>query len=93
MVDPGAVDTLSARRGGRVVRVLSVPWRGLVGERMSLPEMLLERYPELTHARWRRGGLFVRLGGWCLGHATVAGITLGRTVWLAPRVPLETELL
>ena len=68
-------------------------WRGLVGTRMTLPEPLLERYPELTDARWRRGGLFVRIGGWCLGRATVSGITLGRTVWLAPRVPLEPELL
>ena len=35
----------------------------------------------------------MRVGGWCLGTATVAGITLWRTVWLAPRVPLEPTLL
>ena len=93
MVDPGTDDALSGRHRGRVARALSVPWRGLVGVRMSLPTALLERYPELARARWRRGGLFVRIGGWCLGRATVAGITLGRTVWLAPRARLEPELL
>ena len=93
MVDPGTDDALRGRHRGRVVRAMSVPWRGLVGVRMSLPTALLERYPELAHARWRRGGLFVRIGGWCLGRATVAGITLGRTVWLSPRAGLEPELL
>lgn len=53
----------------------------------------MARYPELRDARWRRGGVFVRVGGWFLGAATVAGITLWRTVWLAPRVPLEPTLL
>ena len=93
MVDPGADDALSAHHAGRVARALAAQWRGLVGVRMSLPAALLDRYPELAHARWRRGGLFVRIGGWCLGRATVAGITLGRTVWLAPSAPLEPELL
>jgi hypothetical protein len=60
---------------------------------MTLPPALLARYPELADARWRRGGLPVRVGGWCLGRATVAGITLGRTIWLAPRAPLAPELL
>jgi hypothetical protein len=68
-------------------------WGVLFGERMALPAELLRRYPELGQARWRRGGLPVRVGGWCLGRATVAGITLGRTVWLAPSAPLEPELL
>ena len=35
----------------------------------------------------------MRIGGWCLGRATVSGITLGRTVWLAPGVSLAPELL
>ena len=65
----------------------------LVGHRMTLPPALLARYPELAEARWRRGGLPVRVGGWCLGRATVAGITLGRTIWLAPQAPLSPELL
>jgi hypothetical protein len=60
---------------------------------MRLPASLLERYPDLAHARWRRGGLPVRIGGWFLGRATVSGITLGRTVWIAPGVSLAPELL
>ena len=67
--------------------------RLLFGERMALPPALLRRYPELGQARWRRGGLPVRIGGWFLGRATVAGITLGRTVWLAHGAALEPELL
>lgn len=65
----------------------------LIGAPIELPGELLSRWPELHHARWRRGGIFVRVGGWCLGTATVAGITLWRTVWLAPRVPLDPTLL
>jgi hypothetical protein len=65
----------------------------LLGRPMTLPVPLLERYPELAEARWRRGGLAVRIGGWCLGRSTVSGITLGRTVWLAPMAPLAPELL
>jgi hypothetical protein len=72
---------------------VSAVWRVLAGAAMPLPAPLLARYPELAHARWRRGGMFVRVGGWCLGRATVSGITLGRTVWLAPSVPLAPELL
>ena len=77
----------------RPVSVVLALWRGLVGSRTTLPAPLLARYPELAGARWRRGGLFVRIGGWCLGRATVSGITLGRTVWLAPHAPFEPELL
>ena len=65
----------------------------LIGSPMTLPDSLLARYPELAIARWRRGGLPVRVGGWCLGQSTVSGITLGRTIWLAPHVPFDEELL
>lgn len=65
----------------------------LVGTPMSLPAPLLERWPELRGARWRRGGLPLRIGGWCLGRSTVAGITLGRTIFLAPHESLDPELL
>ena len=65
----------------------------LVGEPLELPAVLLERFPELADARWRRGGLFVRIGGWCLGTSSVAGITLWRTVWLAPGVHPRPHLL
>jgi len=93
MVDSGTDHALSEGRESRRHGSVSMLWRSLVGARMTLPGPLLARYPELAGARWRRGGLFVRIGGWCLGRATVSGITLGRTVWLAPHAPLEPELL
>jgi hypothetical protein len=65
----------------------------VVGRAESLHGALLAAYPELAEARWRRGGLPPRIGGWCLGVSTVAAITLGRTVWLAPSTPLHPELL
>jgi hypothetical protein len=54
---------------------------------------LIARYPELARARWRRGGLFVRIGGWCLGQRSVSAITLWRTIWLAPSIEPSAELL
>jgi hypothetical protein len=51
------------------------------------------RYPELTEARYRRGGLPVRIGGLALGVDSVAAITLRRTVFLAPDTPLNAGLL
>ena len=65
----------------------------LIGAAFQLPAALLDAYPELRRARWRRGGLPPRVGGWLLGRATVSGITLWRTIWLAPDAPLEPELL
>lgn len=65
----------------------------LVGRREALPAELVARYPELMEARWRRGGLAPRVGGWCLGTSTVHGITLGRTVHLAPGVGVPPALL
>ena len=55
--------------------------------------MVLTRYPELGRAKWRRGGLPVRVGGWCLGKSTVAAITLWNTVWLASDLEPTVELL
>jgi len=51
------------------------------------------RVGERPHARWRRGGLALRVGGWCLGASTVSGITLWRTVFLHDRVGLPVHLL
>jgi len=65
----------------------------LIGVSVRLPDHLLDRYPELAGARYRRGGLPPRVGGWALGLASVAGITLWRTVFLAPHVPFSAELL
>ena len=65
----------------------------LVGHAVELPPQLAARYPELAAARYRRGGLPLRVGGWALGQPTVAAITLWRTIWLAPGVPLAADLL
>jgi hypothetical protein len=41
--------------------------RAVTGEATELPPHLVARYPELQRARWRCGGLPVRVGGWsCL---------------------------
>lgn len=65
----------------------------LIGEPVHLPEDLLARFPELAEARYRRGGLPPRIGGWMLGTAAVAGITLWSTVFLGQHVPFSAELL
>ncbi len=65
----------------------------IAGESERLPASMLARFPELEVVRLRRGGLPPRLGGWCLGRSTVAGITFGRTVWLARRTAPTAELL
>ncbi len=57
--------------------------RETVGVPIALPPDLLSAFPELGSVSWRRGGLPLRVGGWLLGQATVAGITLGTTVFLA----------
>jgi hypothetical protein len=69
------------------------PLRWLLGTPFDLPSTLLERFPELQEATWRRGGLALRIGGWCLGKPTVSGITLWRSISLAPGAPLDPELL
>jgi hypothetical protein len=65
----------------------------VVGRPVELPPQLVERYPELGDARYRQGGLPLRVGGWTLGATTVAGITLWRTIWVAPGRQPEAELL
>jgi hypothetical protein len=65
----------------------------LIGVPTTLPPEVILRYPELARARWRRGGLPVRVGGWCLGQSTVSAITLWRTIWLAPNLAPSSELL
>jgi hypothetical protein len=66
---------------------------GIVGSRLDLPEGLSSEWPELREIRFRRGGFPLRVGGWMLGQATVAAITLGRTIFLAPGTRLDPELL
>ena len=65
----------------------------LMGDPMELPRGLLAGYPELSEARWRRGGVLVRIAGGFLGRRSVAAVTLWRTVWIAPGVALSGELL
>ena len=67
--------------------------RALIGERIDLPEDMIRRYPDLAQAKYRRGGLPVRIGGWSLGISTAAAITLWRTVFVAPATVLDAELL
>ena len=71
---------------GRLVELIA-------GTPVELPPQLAEQYPELCRARYRRGGLPLRIGGWSLGTPTVAGITLWRTIWLARGVRWDAELL
>jgi len=65
----------------------------VMGRPLDLPPSLLAAYPELSTARWRRGGLLVRIGGWFLAQPSVAAITLWSTVWIAPGVAPSGELL
>lgn len=57
--------------------------RHLFGAPLALPAEIAEAWPELDVARYRHGGLPPRIGGFLLGIPAVAGIALGRTVWLA----------
>jgi len=65
----------------------------LIGERIDLPEEMIRRYPDLAQAKYRRGGLPVRIGGWSLGTSTAEAVTLWRTVFVAPTAVLDAELL
>lgn len=67
--------------------------RPLLGRPVELSAVVIERFPELRMARFRRGGLPVRVGGWCLGQSTVSAITLWRTIWIAPELTPSVELL
>ena len=88
-------------RVGRFLRLtgwaLATPWRlawtTLAGAPVQLPVTMLARWPELAQARWRRGGLPPRVGGWCLGTRTVAAITLWDTIFLAPDTRFSPPLL
>ena len=79
-----------ARLRARVRSSIVAP---LIGDPVTLPADLAARWPELRAVRWRRGGLPPRVGGWCLGSASVDAITLWRTVFLAPGVAWEPTLL
>lgn len=74
----------------RIAARLAAP---VIGVPAVLPAGLCERFPDLAEVRWRRGGVFVRIGGWTLLQPTAAAITLWRTVFLAPGVPWDAALL
>ena len=67
--------------------------QALLGRPVDLPLQLSQQYPELNAARYRIGGLPLRVGGWTLGASTVSGITLWRTIWLERGDLMEAELL
>lgn len=71
----------------------AVVTKEVAGRKFELPSDLTDRWPELATLRYRRGGLPLRIGGWVLGQATVAAITVGRTIYLAPATRLDPELL
>jgi hypothetical protein len=75
------------------VGALSRILEAIVGRPVDLPPQLAHQYPELREARYRMGGLPLRIGGWTLGATTVSGITLWRTIWVEPGVKWEAELL
>jgi hypothetical protein len=65
----------------------------IAGQASEPPVHIVERYPELKRARWRRGGLPVRVGGWFLGQSSVSAITLWHTIWVARDITPTAELL
>ena len=58
-----------------------------------MPHALTDAWPELRELRYRQGGLPLRVGGWILGRSTVAAITIGRTIFLAPGTRPDPGLL
>lgn len=67
--------------------------RALLGIPISLRQDMLIRYPELRAARFRSGGLPVRVGGWLLGRSRVDAVTLGRMIFVAREIEPSAELL
>ena len=74
---------------GTLTRII----QAIVGRAVDLPPQLAAQYPELRAARYRVGGLPLRIGGWSLGATTVSGFTLWRTIWVEPSFIWEAELL
>jgi hypothetical protein len=67
--------------------------RETIGVPMPLSEDLILAFPELASVSWRRGGFPLRVGGWLLGQKSVAGITLGETVYIASDEPPSVRLI
>lgn len=68
--------------------------RLLWGAPLALPSDLAATWPELSIGRFRHGGLPLWIASRLLGGSGAAGVTLGRTVWLAkPELVRDAELL
>jgi len=67
--------------------------RETIGSPIVLPEDLISAFPGLATVAWRQGGFPLRVGGWFLGTGSVAGITLGSTVFLSPSQSPSLRLL
>jgi len=67
--------------------------RALLGSPISPSPAVLALYPELHDARYRTGGLPVRVAGWLIGRRRVDAVTLWRTVFVARDVDPTPELL
>ena len=78
---------------GLLTRAAALAAAPVIGRAVELPAPLAEAFPDLAEVRWRRGGVFVRIGGWALLQPTVAAITLWRTVFLAPETAWDAALL
>ena len=65
----------------------------IIGEPWDPPPHLVNDFPDLAFALYRRGGLPVRIGGWALGQRSADAITLWHTVFLAPGTHVTAELL
>ncbi|MDB4907557.1 MAG: hypothetical protein JWO05_2341 [Gemmatimonadetes bacterium] len=87
------MDAGTTRRGGARSTLMRWAAHFIIGEQVTLPAALLERWPELGRVRWRRGGLPPRVAGWCLGQPTVSAVTLWSNVYLGHAAPLDEELL
>lgn len=62
--------------------------------KIQLDRELLERFPILNEATFKRSSFFPRIAGWCLlQKAPVEAITIRRTVYLNKTVPLWPSLL
>ena len=59
-----------------------MPFHRLIGRPIRLSAEILAACPELAAARFRIGGLPIRIGGWLMGGSGIAGIALGDTIWL-----------
>ena len=67
--------------------------RAMFGHPVSVRSAVLDEFPELRAARFRVGGLPLRVGGWLLGRSRVDAVTLGRTIFVAQEIEPSPELL